>query len=357
MIRSLMRRDLLTLEAEPPLPAFEEIERRVGHKVAKLDSNENPYGFSPRVSAALGALDLARYPDAGYGRLRGALAEYVGTEVERIAVGAGGDAIIDLLLRLFLEPGDEVIDLSPSFVMYELSALYNHGVILRVPRDRQYGVDVEGIAEALAPRTKVIFFCNPNNPTGNLSPEHDIVRVLEMGRIVVLDEAYAEFAGTSAVHLTTRYPNLVILRTMSKWAGLAGIRLGYAVADPAVVDAMRRITSPFGVSVAAQAAGLASLQDREYLMEHVGKIIEERERLYNLLRGLGRGRVLPSTTSFLFWEIEKAPTIQDALAREGVFVRGFHTPLDALRISVGTPDDTDILMDALSTIQTSAVAE
>lgn len=348
-ILDLMREDLVALEAYPPPAPIAEIERHLGRPVAKLDANENPYGPSPRVHEALAGANVAPYPDAESTELRTHLGVYLDVPIERIICSVGGDEMIDLILRLFLRPGDEVIDCVPSFVMYELSTAYNHGSWKPVPRDARFRVDVSAVERAITDRTKVIFLCNPNNPTGNETPKSDIIRLLETGRVVVLDEAYAEFAGYTHVGLGAHYPNLVVLRTMSKWAALAGIRLGYAVVDPAVREEMLKIKSPYNVGIAAQVAGVASLQDREYLMANVRRIVEERERLRERIERWGRGTIYPSQGNFLYWTTGgvDARALRACMAQRGVLVRTFHIPVEALRISVGTPEQSDLVMAAL----------
>ncbi len=349
-LRDLIRRDLrLPAGDRKKSPSVVELERGLGRPVVKLDTNENPYGASPRAAQALARCNAARYPDPECAFLRLRLGEYLGFEPEYIVCSAGGDEMIDLLLRLFLEPGDEVIDCTPSFVMYERSTTFNHGVRVRVPRDECFAVDVSAVERAVGPRTKVIFLCSPNNPTGNPTPHEDLQRLLSTGRIVVLDEAYAEFAGRTLVGMVREHPNLIVTRTMSKWAGLAGLRLGYAIAQPEVVTHLGTIKSPYNVSVAAQVAGVVSLEDRAYLMKNVARILAERERLRDLLTRLDRGTVYPSETNFLYWAIQDgtADTIKLSLARRGVLIRSFHDPRDALRISIGRPADTASLMLAL----------
>lgn len=349
-MRDLMRPDLIALEPYET-PEAQELERRLGRPVTKLDSNENPYGPSPRVPGAMAACQVEWYPDAECTELRQELSRYLDVAPERIICSNGGDEMLDLLLRLFLRPGDEVIDLTPSFSMYRLSTAYNGGRLVRVPRPMEEGfpVDVPAVEAAITDRTKVIFLANPNNPTGNLTPCADIIRVLETGRVVVVDEAYAEFAGVTTVDLAPCHPNLVVMRTMSKWAALAGLRLGYAVVDPTVREEMLKIKSPYNVGAAAQAASVVSLQDREYLMENVSRIIEERERMRERLAAFGHGTVYPSETNFLYWMTGgvDARALKAAMARRGVLIRAFTDPVDALRFSVGTPEQSDLALAAL----------
>jgi histidinol-phosphate aminotransferase len=351
-IHDLLRQDIAELEPYPPPPTIEMMQQRMGRSMVKLDANENPYGASPRVYEALRHCDALHYPDAACTELRARLGEYLGTDPAGILCGVGGDEIIDLLTRLFLDPGDEMIDCTPAFLMYAISTKVNRGRTVIVPRDENFAVDVEAVERALSDRTKLIFLCNPNNPTGNMTPDADIIRLLNTGRILVLDEAYAEFSGHSLVHLTQRYPNLVILRTMSKWAALAGIRLGYAVVDPSLIAEFTKIKSPYNVAITAQVAGVASLEDRAYLMRNVRSIIAERDRLCHQLRSLGYGRVYPSAANFLYWKVPraKAATWRQAMMERGVLIRALSDPAEALRLSVGTPGESETLLDALEDV-------
>jgi histidinol-phosphate aminotransferase len=351
-----MRRDLAALEAYDSSSGIAATSgcaeagiAELARPPVKLDANENPYGPSPRVAEALAQARLERYPDPECTELRQHLGAYLGVDPARIVCGVGGDEVLDLLLRIFLDPGDEVVDCTPSFSMYELTTTYNRGKIVRVPRGEGFAVDVPAVERALSDRTKVIVVCSPNNPTGNSTPTEDIIRLLETGRLVLLDEAYAEFAGRTLVHLGEGYPNLAVLRTMSKWAALAALRLGYLVVDPVVAQEIGKIKSPYNLGIAAQVAGMVSLQDAVPLMENVRKIVAERERLYARLVALPYGAVYPSETNFLYWTTGPVPALalKAALAQRGVLVRAFQDPVDALRISVGRPEESDALMGAL----------
>jgi histidinol-phosphate aminotransferase len=185
-----------------------------------------------------------------------------------------------------------------------------------------------------------------------MTPDAAIVRLLETGRILVLDEAYAEFSGHTLVPLARQYPNLVVLRTMSKWAALAGIRLGYAVVDPSLVAEFTRIKSPYNVATTAQVAGIASIEDRAYLMSNVRAIIAERDRLCGRLQALPYGQVYPSVTNFLYWKVPggKAAAWRQALLEHGVLIRALSDPTEALRFSVGTPEESEVLLAALEDV-------
>jgi histidinol-phosphate aminotransferase len=318
--------------------------------VVKLDANENPYGASPLVAEALSRCRAwERYPDPDWNELRCLIGDYLKVDPDGVICTVGGDELLDLLGRLFLEANDEVIDCPPSFVMYPAVAAYHRARYVSVPRDAEFRIDVSAVEAAVTNRSKLIFVCSPNNPTGNPTPEEDIRRLLRTDRMVILDEAYAEYAGYTLVHLTESYPNLIVLRTMSKWGGLAGVRLGYAVADPEVRREMGRIKSPYNVGIAAQVAGAASLRDRATLDANARKIIRERERLSERLRALPVGQVHPSQANFLYWTTGGAPALawRDSLFERGVLVRSFSEPVEALRITVGTPQESDLLIEAM----------
>ncbi|MGH2448402.1 MAG: histidinol-phosphate transaminase [Chloroflexota bacterium] len=331
-------------------PDIAAMEATLGRAVVKLDANENPYGPSPLVAEAIERARVERYPDPACTILRRRLAEYLNVAPECIACGAGADELIDLLFRLLVKPGDEVLDSTPSFPTFQVAAGRQGISFLKAPRGDGFAIDFDAVEAALTPRTKVIIVCSPNNPTGNSSPVEDIERLLSLERIVILDEAYAEFAGRSLVEWGNHHPNLIVLRTFSKWAALAGLRLGYVVARESIVRGLAGTVSPYQVSVVAQAAGIASLDDSAYLMRNVERINENRRHLHDRLATLPLGTVYPSETSFLYWECGhlSADDLRDAMGAAGVLVRSFHDPREAIRISVGLPEECDAAFTALS---------
>jgi histidinol-phosphate aminotransferase len=248
--------------------------------IIKLDANENPYGCSPKVQQALSRYPyLNIYPDAGQTELRKWLAGYTGVGAEHIVASNGSDQLIDLVLRLFLEPGDEVINCIPTFAMFGFSTGLCAGSLVEVPRDDDFAISITALKAAISKRTKIIFLANPNNPTGTIMPQSDILEVLDTGLPVIVDEAYYEFSGQTVVPFIGRYNNLMVLRTFSKWAGLAGLRIGYGIFPPRVADYLMRIKLPYNVSAAAQVAVRESLNDIDYLMSQVRAVVAERERL------------------------------------------------------------------------------
>ena len=323
--------------------------------VIKLDANENPYGCSPRVNQALASCrDINTYADAGQQELSRLIEGYTGIGAGHVVSGNGSCELIDLLFRLFVEPGDEVIVTAPAFIMYRFSAGICNGRLVEVPRDSSFGINVAAIKAAISKRTKMIFIDNPNNPTGNLAAEKDILEIADTGLPLVVDEAYFEFAGETVAPLMDRYHNLMVLRTFSKWAGLAGLRIGYGLFPPIVADYLMKIKLPYNVNVAAIVAVRESLKDLEYLMDNVRAIIAERERLFSELKKFEFLEPFPSRANFILCSVlgAMAGDLCASLQGRGIQVRYFDTPVlkNYIRISVGKPEHTDILIRALQKI-------
>ncbi|MBI4287246.1 MAG: histidinol-phosphate transaminase [Chloroflexi bacterium] len=354
-IEKRIRRHLRGLEPYVPIVPVEVLAASAGvppERVIKLDGNENPYGCSPRVQRALAGYPYFHvYPDPDQRELRKAIAGYVNVAPECITPGAGSDEIIDLILRLFLDTGDKVINCVPTFGMYNFNTGVCGGKVVVVPRNEDYEVDVPAVKAAIDRRTKVLFVASPNNPSGNITRPDDLRELVETGILVVVDEAYAEFSGVSVVPWVARYENVIVLRTFSKWAGLAGLRVGYGVLPAGIAAHIMKIKPPYNVNTAAQIAALESLADIEYLRGRVQAIVDERPRLYRLLRSIAFLEPLPSDANFILCRVlgGRAKQVCDALAKQGIFIRYFDTPLlrDFIRISVGKPEHTDALTEAL----------
>ncbi len=351
---TLVRPEIRALLGYQPIEPSEVLAERLGippDRVVKLDGNENPYGPSPRVVDALARFDgYHRYPDPEQRRLREALAEYAGVGPEHVVAGAGSDEIIDLLVRATIALGDGVIDCPPTFGMYGFSTRLAGGRAIEVARRDDFSLDIDAV-RAASGGAKLIFVASPNNPTGQLLGRDELDALLATGLIVVVDEAYIEFAGESFAALVPQRENLVVLRTFSKWAGLAGLRAGYGVMPPALAQVLMRIKPPYTPNIAAEVAMLASLEGRELLEERVQAIVAERERMAQALAALEFLEVYPSQANFVFARVggRDAGELRDGLAKRGVFVRHFDTPRlrDCLRISAGLPGDTDRLIEAL----------
>lgn len=384
----IIRPDLLTLDPYTPIHPFEVVSERLGRapqEIVKLDANENPYGPSPRAVEAMASYPwLHIYPDPQSTELRAALADYTGIPAERIMAGHGADELIDLLGRLVLAPGDALIDCPPTFGMYAFCAAVNGAAVLDVPRRADFSVDVAAVERLCAAepaggyddfawlpdaadqaarptgRPKLLFLCSPNNPDGGLLPAADLERLLRLPLLVVVDEAYIEFAAPEAsfIFWVAQHENLVVLRTFSKWAGLGGLRVGYGVFPPALIEQLWKIKPPYNVNVAGSRAAGASLADRAYLLDNVEKLRAERARLYPALAGFDFLQPVPgSQSNFILCRVigRDAHRLKLDLEQQGVLVRHFAKPgvENCVRISVGRPQDTDSLIAALTAIATS----
>jgi histidinol-phosphate aminotransferase len=341
-----------------PFETIDRVAARLGLPVshlAKLDANENVYGPSPAAVASLAHHDAWNlYPDASQQDARNALAQYVGVDPRHILLFNGGDELIGMLCHLFVSPGDNIVECAPSFEMYGWYAR-SYGADLRsAPRQVQsdYAISLAGIREVTDDHTKVLLLCNPNNPTGTFTPLVEILSLLDSGFIVMVDEAYVEFCGETVAPLVTRYENLVVLRTMSKWAGLAGLRVGYAVASASIVEQLWKVKDPFNVNAAGQMATIASVQDSAYLLDNVRRIVVERERLFAALGQFPFLHVYPSRANFLLCRVVHglAQALRAHLERAGILVRLFDKPTlpNAIRVTVGTPSHTDRIVAALA---------
>ena len=360
-IRDLIRPDLRRLAGYAPVVPVERLvsETSASSGVAltpvKLDANENPYGPSPRVLQAISESEaLHTYPDAEQRTLRAALAEYAGLATENIIVGNGSDEVLDMIIRLLLEPGDRVLSCIPTFGMYKFLTDVAGGQVIELERTPDYGIDLDAIKAATDERTKLIFLASPNNPTGNSVPRERVIALLEMGIYVVIDEAYFEFAGHTVADLVNDYENLMVARTFSKWAGLAGVRIGYALVSAEVCAYLNQIKQPYNVSVFAQIAALESLRDREYLMRNVETLVQERARLFDFLQGIDYLSPVPSEGNYILCNVTRGRGEQvfNLLKQRNIFVRYYDRPnlKNCFRISVGKPEETDRLVDALAEI-------
>jgi len=364
-----VRPELAALVPYEPGKPVEEVQRELGlERVVKLASNEGPFGPFPAALEALerAARELNRYPDGGAYRLRTALAERHGVRFEEIAMGAGADGVIDLLSQAVLEPGDEIVCGWPSFPSYVLYAAKLGATPVKVPlRDRRY--DLDGLLAAITTRTKLVYVCNPNNPTGTMNTRAELDTYFERVPehvLTVIDQAYLEYIDDPeypdcVADYFERGCRVLVLRTFSKIYGLAGLRVGYGVAAPEVVTALSKVRRAFDISTQAQEAALASIDAADELARRRNANHEGRAELERILRRHGFELAGPAVGNFVFANTGgDAQPLFDALLREGVIVRplaGFGAP-DAIRVTVGTPDDHAFLDEALGRVKTAPLS-
>ena len=346
------------------LPAYvpgkpgEEVEQDLKIHAVKLASNENPLGPSPKaMEAARHALGEANwYPDGGSKHLRKVLAKRLRVRFEEVFVGLGSSEIIDLASRVLLRPGLDGITSEGSFTLFAIAIRASGAKLIQTPM-KKFTFDLDAIAAAVTPLTRVIYIANPNNPTGTAFGAAEFAAFLKKvpdDVLVVLDEAYREYAARTdlpeALKLFRQHNNILTLRTFSKVYGLAGLRIGYGIGHPTLVAEMNKLRTPFNVTNVGQSAALAALDDTEHVHRSVEINREERKRLYEALRKLGLFPV-PSETNFLFIPIgPHAKSLCDELLLEGLIVRplGWMGFPEAIRISVGSPDQNTKLLDAMS---------
>ena len=331
-------------------------------EVAKLGSNENPWGTSPRVLAAIANAvpEAALYPDPGSNDLRAALSRHLGIEPVRFAFGNGSEDLISVCAHSFLAPGDEMVTITPSFGLHVIYAQAIGAQVRAVRVKPDYSIDIPGMIAAMTPRTRMVMFSSPSNPVGTTIKGSELQSLLEALRsdtLLVFDEAYFEYAA-----LELSYPGFlaileasgaawILLRTFSKAYGLAGLRVGYGVAsDASLIDVIDRARTPFNVNRLAQAGAVAALCEVEYVRECIARTIFERERLRRALCDLEY--VAPaSVANFLFFDArEDASELAKRLLPYGVIVKPWREPgfTEHIRVSIGTPQSNDQFLAALA---------
>ena len=406
-VAALVRPDIFEMDAYTPIVPFEVLCERLGlpaEQIVKVDANENPYGPSPKVLEAIARYPYYHiYPDPNHTLLREALEGYVGVGREHLMLGTGSDELLDVVIRLFVQPGDAIVDCPPSFGMYPFLASVAGARVVSVPRREDWSLDVPAI-EALyseggmtpplhgdgveteeggmtpplhgdvvgteeggitpplrrhpvgagssrPPRPKLIFVASPNNPDGSVLSREDLLRLLALPAVTVVDQAYVEFGGDDFCRLVPEHANLIVMRTFSKWAGLAGLRVGYGVFPAGILDHLFKIKQPYNVNAAAQAAVLASLEDVDTLLARVRTLVAERERLYAGLKAIEYLHPYPSHSNFVLNRVSgwEAPELKVALEQRGILVRYYKKPrlANCIRISVGKPEQNERVLAEL----------
>ncbi len=363
-----VRRHLAQLPGYAPVVPLAERARRAGldpEDCLKLDANENPYGMHPKVRAALSdALADPHfgsiYPDPNQTELRAALSHYTGLDPSMIVAGAGADELLDLTLRALLQPGASIVSCPPSFGMYPFLADVNELKLIEVVRGDGFALDREALLTVVddVGAAGVVVLTSPNNPSGDLVPGDVLCEMLARGATVMLDEAYIEFAGfdASAQELLNEYSGLIIMRTFSKWAGIAGLRLGYALAHPDLVADLIKVKQPYNINQAAEVAGIAAVECADEISEQIESVRRTRNDLYDALLEIEGLSPLPSDSNFILVGVDPGigtgQELHDRLAGVGVFTRTYRDPLltSHLRISIPRADQLDTLTERLGSV-------
>lgn len=350
--------------------------------MVKLDANENnnvAYLLNEKLAEAITKLKINEYPDSDCTELRTILAKELDADVSQIMVGCGSDQLISIIMTVFVGDGDKMLTYVPTFGMYKIVTQTVGGTAVEVPLSEDFSLDLENFIEIMEKeKPKVVFLTNPNNPTGSIIPRDKIIKILQSSRgIVVVDEAYYEFYGESVIDLVDEYKNLIVLRTLSKAYGLAGARVGYGIASKQLMDILYKVKPPYNVANLSQLAAKVCLMNRDIMENAVRDIVEERERMANLLKKIPNLKVFDSHANFILcrmgcvesvWnaecaedtgcardtgnaeDIKNAKDVYNYLLDNRVLVRYFgeEGPLaNCLRISIGTKEENELVLNLL----------
>jgi histidinol-phosphate aminotransferase len=356
------RKTIESLEPYRPGKPINEVKRELKlGDVIKLASNENPLGCSPKAVDALikWTGEMALYPDGNCTELRNALALKFNLDPAQFLFGAGSDQILEIIAQTYINPGDTTIMGSPSFSRYEAVTRMMDGIILQVPLTQDYRLDLDAFLDNITENTRIIWVCNPNNPTGTaITAEEQKAFLKKVPRdiLVVLDEAYYEYARGNtypeSIELLNEYDNIIILRTFSKVYGLAGLRIGYAISNKSIIENLNRVRGPFNVNAAAQAAALAALSDQEFVQKSVRNNEEGKRYLYSAFEAIGLEYIL-THGNFIMVNVEKnSVEVFKALLQKGVIIRsGDIFNMDNwLRVTIGTPEQNKKFIEALMAV-------
>ncbi|MGI6113590.1 MAG: histidinol-phosphate transaminase [Mahellales bacterium] len=344
-----------------PGKPIEEVKRELGiQKVIKMASNENPLGCSPAAKKAVANMldHLAIYPDGNCTDLKNKLSDLFGLSPDHFLLGAGSDEILGMIAQTYINPGDEAIMAFPSFPRYETVTRIMDGKIVELPL-KDHGVDLEATAQAITPKTKVIWLCNPNNPTGTIftmAQQRELLKKTPSDVLVVLDEAYYEYVTDvnypESVELLEEYENIIILRTFSKVYGLATLRVGYAIGHPDMINAINRVRGPFNVTTVAQVAALASLDDPDFVEKSRQNNEQGKEFLYNAFKNMGLEYIKTHANFIMVNTGRHSKEVFQDLLRQGIIVRtGDIFKMDNwIRVTIGTPEENKEFIRALQKV-------
>lgn len=352
-ITNLLRKNVMNFQPYKPSLTVEQISDEIGvlpNNIIKLDSGENAYMEKNQNKTVLQKTSFFTYPDPACVILREKLVDYIGVNKEYIMCGNGSDELIDLTIRAFIDPGDEIIISPPTFPMYEFYGKLSNAKVVSVIRKSDFSLNIKQIMQSISPKTKLVFIDSPGNPTSSVTPIDEIEKILKKNVIVISDEAYFEYCNKSAVSLFNRYPNLIILRTFSKWAGLAGLRIGYAIANPEIISILNSIKAPYNVNSLAQKFACEVLDKRKIFLKEIKKLISCRDKLIQQLRRFSQLEVYPSEGAYILFKPKiYAEKLQLFLRKNGFLVKLMNQPTlkNCIRMNIVGQKEMDILIKLL----------
>lgn len=342
-----------------PGKPISEVQRELGiDRVIKLASNENPLGSSPSATKAVQdwAENMAIYPDGNSTELKGILSKKLGVDPGQLLFGSGTDQVLEIIAQTYINPGDNSIMGYPSFPRYETVVKVMDGEAVEVPLDKEHRLDLDGFLERIDDRTRIIWICNPNNPTGTIITEEEqrsFLKKVPKHVLVILDEAYYEYAlggdYPRSIELLDEFDNLLILRTFSKAYGLAGLRIGYAISNKDIIGYINRVRGPFNTSAAAQVAAIAALGDQSFIESSINTNREGKEYLYSAFEDMGLDYI-PTYANFLMVKVGMpSDQVFKELLKKGVIIRSgdIFGMDDWIRITIGTMEENEMFIQAL----------
>lgn len=327
-----------------------------------VNANESAYDFpmvlKRQFCDEICNTDLNRYPESSFPELLAELSLYTGLPSDHIIAGSGSDELIAMINQAFINPGDTIVSPSPSFAMYDIWANISDANHIKVPDLDNHVPNIDGLIDAACDHhAKILYLCHPNNPTGYCFSPDAILRILDsVPSLVVIDEAYIEFYGASAVDLIKSYPHLLILRTLSKAFGLAGIRCGYGLAQPQVINILYKVKSPYNLNILTQKLAVIALKNRFSVLKHLEEVKSEREKISRFLAELKSLHTYHSGANFLYFETDQAEAIYLALLDNNILIKYFketYTQPNSIRFSIGSPEQNEKIMTIIRKVVTN----
>jgi histidinol-phosphate aminotransferase len=343
-------------EWETPTEAIASSIRIDPKDIFRLDTNTSPFiPVKPlyELSQKLPRMAVNQYPDTSYLKIRRALSTYCRINEDRFVMTNGADEGLDIIAKTFLDPGEEAAIISPTYSMFRIMTQIMDGKLISIKRRTDFSVDTHQVIKRTKNKTKLIFLCSPNNPTGNVMPLEDVSLLAEESKaIIAIDEAYYEFCGKSAIGLTDRHENMIIVRTFSKAFSMAGVRVGYLVASKPTIDELNKVRPPNSLSNISLELAQMALQNVESMKENVALIVSERERCLQALREIKELEAYPSDANFILFKVKNmdANLVHSRLLKKGFVLRNLaNVPLveNCLRVTICTPEINGAFLDAL----------